>query len=100
MAMGTWTPRAAMRGTTKSCSVGTIATMRPRAIINNLEICDGEDNNCDGQADENPNRTWYRDLDGDGRGDLKRQSNRVRLASSWSPMPTIATTMMTIVGRT
>jgi large repetitive protein len=37
------------------------------------EICDGLDNNCDGQIDENLTQTFYPDSDGDGFGD----------ASSW-----------------
>jgi hypothetical protein len=34
-----------------------------------LDTCDGVDNNCDGQIDENPEVTWYADLDADGFGD-------------------------------
>ncbi|WP_181790319.1 putative metal-binding motif-containing protein [Myxococcus llanfairpwllgwyngyllgogerychwyrndrobwllllantysiliogogogochensis] len=32
------------------------------------EICDGEDNDCDGQIDEGVKRNVYRDADGDGHG--------------------------------
>ena len=36
------------------------------------EVCDGKDNDCDGQTDEggvcDQSRTWYRDADGDGYG--------------------------------
>jgi hypothetical protein len=32
------------------------------------EICDGKDNNCDGQIDEGLLNTYYRDVDGDGHG--------------------------------
>lgn len=34
------------------------------------ELCDGRDNDCDGQVDEGlTQRTFFRDFDGDGRGD-------------------------------
>jgi hypothetical protein len=33
------------------------------------EVCDGQDNNCDGQIDEGLSLTWYADFDGDGFGD-------------------------------
>lgn len=32
------------------------------------DVCDSKDNDCDGQVDENPNTTWYRDQDGDTYG--------------------------------
>jgi hypothetical protein len=34
-----------------------------------IEICDGADNDCDGETDEGVKGTYYRDLDGDGYGD-------------------------------
>lgn len=33
------------------------------------EVCDGDDNDCDGTTDEGALRTFYVDADGDGRGD-------------------------------
>ncbi|MFT5681709.1 MAG: hypothetical protein ACI8RZ_002615 [Myxococcota bacterium] len=33
------------------------------------EICDGVDNNCDGEVDESVTTTFYADIDGDGFGD-------------------------------
>ena len=32
------------------------------------EVCDGVDNDCDGQTDEGGTTVWYRDADGDGYG--------------------------------
>ncbi|MBM3963032.1 MAG: hypothetical protein FJ306_14195, partial [Planctomycetes bacterium] len=34
-----------------------------------VEVCDGVDNDCDGQIDEDVQDTWYADADGDGFGD-------------------------------
>ena len=34
-----------------------------------IEICDGLDNNCNGEVDEGVTRTWYADIDDDSYGD-------------------------------
>ncbi|MFT5584338.1 MAG: hypothetical protein ACI9VR_001923 [Cognaticolwellia sp.] len=41
-----------------------------RADVNELaaDVCDGVDNDCDGELDEDPELLWYADTDGDGAG--------------------------------
>lgn len=41
----------------------------PNAFPGNTEICDGVDNNCDGNIDEGLLTTYFRDMDNDGFGD-------------------------------
>lgn len=41
----------------------------PATYPERAEVCDGRDNDCDGEFDEGVRTTWYRDTDGDGYGD-------------------------------
>ena len=53
----------------------TNAAINPGAV----EVCDGVDNNCNGQIDEGVTHTWYRD------GDNDRYSNGIRTESCNRP---------------
>jgi hypothetical protein len=55
------------------CSAGTTACTSGSVVCNqnvqsSAEVCDGLDNNCNGQVDEGVTTTFYRDADGDGAG--------------------------------
>ena len=52
----------------EDCDDGN-STISPNAI----EICDGVDNDCDGEIDENVTETFFEDQDGDGFGNVDQQ---------------------------
>ncbi len=54
------------------------------------EICDGVDNNCNGETDEglSPLLEFFRDLDGDGQGDLKSSVMACRKPPGYSESKT------------
>ncbi len=47
------------------------------------EVCDGLDQNCDGQADEGLTSTWWPDTDGDGFGDEDLGEERCDAPAGW-----------------
>jgi hypothetical protein len=48
-----------------------------------LEVCDGQDNDCDGEADQGFDILWYPDVDGDEHGDAEADPEQ-----SCVPVPT------------
>ncbi len=55
---------AELTATTGDCNDGD-AAINPGAT----EVCDGKDNDCDGQIDEGVKPTWFKDTDNDGYSD-------------------------------
>lgn len=49
-----------------------------------IEICNGIDDNCDGQIDESVQSTFYLDLDGDGFGDASHTTMACSVPSGYS----------------
>lgn len=48
-----------------------------------VDSCDGNDNDCDGQVDEDAGSTWYPDRDGDGFGDETEPSMACEPGEGW-----------------
>lgn len=57
-----------VRSTTSACGGTDCNDVDPAVYPSAAEVCDGKDNNCDGQVDNNAGTTWYRDADSDGHG--------------------------------
>ena len=51
------------------------------------EVCDEEDNNCDGTVDEGVTTTFYADLDGDGYGTVATSLEACALPAGYSDSP-------------
>lgn len=56
-----------------------------RAAINPMasEICNGDDDNCNGSVDEDVEETYYRDVDGDGYGDAAMMTSGCSAPDGW-----------------
>ena len=52
------------------------------------EICDGVDNNCDGEVDEGVTSTYYADTDGDGFGDAESTTDSCEQPDGYAPIGT------------
>jgi hypothetical protein len=51
------------------------------------EVCDGVDNNCDGEIDENVTTTYYQDTDGDGFGISEKTAAACALPTGYAAIP-------------
>ncbi|UJR86872.1 MopE-related protein [Sandaracinus amylolyticus] len=55
---------------------GDCNDLEPRVHPGRTDVCDGLDNDCDGTVDTPGDRVYYRDADGDGRGDPSATTTR------------------------
>ena len=60
------------------------------------ELCDGIDNDCDGEIDENVTTTYFADIDGDGFGDASVTTEACQITDGWVLTGTIAMTPIPI----
>jgi hypothetical protein len=65
---------SAPSGYVSSATSGDCNDNDPNVNPGKTEICDGKDNNCNGQTDEGVLLVFYRDKDGDGYGDVNDQT--------------------------
>ncbi|WAS89456.1 MULTISPECIES: RCC1 domain-containing protein [unclassified Corallococcus] len=71
--------QACARPSGYSPNAGDCDDLQPSLNPGAPEICDGVDNNCNGQVDEGlPALTWYRDEDGDGFGSASQSVQSCR----------------------
>ena len=64
--------------------------------IDAIEVCDGIDNNCDGQVDEGVLSTFFADADGDGFGDVDTVQEACDAQKVLALFPMVGTVTMTM----